>query len=213
MPEGPEVWILARALQTRFSTSVSRGKHVWVDGVDYTFGLFGGLRLGGAGELVHVKRSTVSGEAVPLASLNEYELGPDWCTASERVLAELGSALQGRKKMLGALLTDQSIVCGLGVAWASEVCAEARLQPHVHASDQDMASLGAALLVVRERVLKVYETHWAAVQAGTGDPLVAFLQGWFESLYRLRDMRVYKTGTPVKVAGRIFWVSHATGFK
>ena len=210
MPEGPEVWILAHALRTRFSTAASSGKHVWVDGKEYTFGLFGGLRVDAEHRITHVQRGTVSGgvaEVVSIDIMNDVlELGPDWMTASEAAIAEAVALEVGRPKQLGAVLLDQTVLAGLGVAWASEVLHEAGLLPDVRASHQNLSKLTPALLAVRERIRAVYLAEWDAVVSGcTGDPLVAFTRGWFQNLYSARVMAVFKKGQAVNVAGRTFW--------
>ena len=207
MPEGPEVWILAEALRTKFPLAFARGKHLCADGATFSFGLFGGLALRPDGKLEHIARGDVSGKALPEAALMGLNLGPDWMTAPVPTLAALVDTLRPRKKLLGSLLTDQTVIGGLGVAWASEVCAAAGLRPDVRASEQSLDGLVPALAAVRDSIQATYITYWASVQAdSTGDALVAFCTGWFQNLYAVRTMRVYKVGTPVTTNGRVFWV-------
>ena len=115
-------------------------------------------------------------------------------------------ALRDRHKMLGVLLTDQAILAGLGVAWASEVCAAAGVLPQLHAAAQNLDALAPALAAVRERVQAAYTAHLQALYAAcTGDALLCFCRGWFQNLYDIRIMRAFKVGVPISMNGRVFW--------
>ena len=197
MPEGIEIFHLARSLRCvkGIAEAESWGKHLYIYGQDWTFGLSGRVAWRPeVNQLVKVNTGKVYGKveecvAVPLRR------GIDFCSASEEQLDKAVAGLYvGSRKALGALLLDQDCISGIGVAWGSEILHRKGLRPEVPASRQDLRGLSAAMAAVRDEALATYAAH-----APDG------VEGWFDSLYAVRVMRVYKKGTPVTTGGRTWW--------
>ncbi len=66
-------------------------------------------------------------QATPLAKLGPEPFAPDF------TLEAFAQALQGRRRILKKILTDQSIVAGIGNAYADEILFWARLSPFRYA--------------------------------------------------------------------------------
>jgi formamidopyrimidine-DNA glycosylase len=130
-------------------------------------------------------------------------LGIDWMTAERAALASLVQTWASSRRQLGLLITDQSCVAGIGIAWGSEILARAgNLRPELPARAQNLRTLASAMLSIREEVQSAYTafvTH--------APDLREVINDWYENLYTLRTMHVYKKGRPLKVGGRTWWVS------
>jgi formamidopyrimidine-DNA glycosylase len=137
------------------------------------------------------------------------KLGVDWCTATRAQLEAATSSWTYSRKQLGALLLDQHIIAGIGVAWGSEILREAgHLRPELPAKIQSLCRLVEAMCAVRDKAWAVY------VKAVDECPdKVQFVNDWFENLYSVRAMEVYgKTDgscETVKAGARMWWVCTA----
>jgi hypothetical protein len=210
MPEGVEVHVLARALVRAGIPCLAHGKHIYARGHDYSFGLVGRLRLerDATGALaIHkvVSPRVPSGAVEPEGPPRAAGAGNvDWATASAEELAAATATWGSRARCLGALLLDQSLVAGIGVAWGSEILhAAGALNPVLPANAQDLRRLVPSMCAVRDAAVERYA---AALEAAT-DP-VEFVNDWFHNLYAVRGdlLAVYKSGTVVMAAGRAWWV-------
>lgn len=207
MPEGPEVWILAQATNRCFSrdcsTYISRGKHLrnLETSEDWSFGLSGRVRFhSDSKKLEKITTGYVTG-SINTVEKTEPKLGLDWLFALPAHLeAEILSWKKSKKKLAGLLL-DQSKICGIGVAWGSEVLHVAELRPDMPANEQDLSNLSRAILSVRETVMSLYQNFF-----DTSDDPITFVNCWFENLYEKRNMQVYKKGTKVEVLSRNWWI-------
>jgi len=201
MPEGLEVFVLGRALlhaglpPDRVDT---HGKHLYVNGMDWSFGLWGRVHLDAEGVLTKVPSSGDgrTGAVVPLDASTRSKLGVDFATGTAAAFAAAIQPWRRSKRPLGTLLLDQSGVAGVGVAWGSEMLARCGLRPDKPANAQDLSPLAQTMVHVRDEALQTYfqSPTWHEVNA------------WFHNLYATRHMAVYKKGTPVMVAGRQWWV-------
>ena len=211
MPEGPEIYALCLALKNLVSCRCV-GKHLLVtvssknNVEDWSFGLNGRVHLDDKGNLVKLSSGYIPGEAKPYDPKLLEKLGPDWCTLTVEQSVAIVEKWSKSKKKLGSLLIDQSEIAGIGVAWGSEILAEAGLKPDLGASSQltnsDIkARLANALMDTRDRALTCYTEYVNLVE-----DKVAFVNSWFDNLYKVRQMVVYKKGTRVEVAGSKWWL-------
>jgi hypothetical protein len=203
MPEGPEVHALVTGLTRAGVPCSSHGKHLFVDGKDFSFGLAGRVSLTGHQVQKVVKDRVPCGAVVPRKS-DEPLIGVNWVTATEAELRVGTAAWRTSRKQLGALLLDQSLISGIGICWGSEILhAAGHLHPRLPAKDQDLHGLVDAMCAVRDRVLERYE----AVLTATKDPAL-FVNNWFHNLYAVRGdlLVVYKKGVEVPANGRVWWL-------
>ncbi len=209
MPEGPEVWWLARAIEqaTHGQTRVaSVGKRLrWTDvGLVQSFGLRGRVHLAPDGTLCAAQPSSWATGTVVRWSDDDDLPGLDWMTADPDALREVVRRRWcGAKAQLGSLLLDQHTIAGIGVAWGAEILHEAGgLRPERKAIDQHTRLLPNAVVAVRDRARQLYAAH---VDGATADDVNA----WFDNCYEWRrpSMRVYERGNTVRAHNRRWFVS------
>ena len=218
MPEGPEVWILSEAINKFYHSEKTRayGKHLFVFpplekvesntnlkcGENWSFGLTGKICLSDNNELIKINAGWICGDQV---SFDNYELeikklGINWLTSSEADLhKEVDSWIKSKKKLAGLLL-DQTNISGIGVAWGSEILFKAGLRPDMRACDQALTLLADSMIEIREKIKKKYSE-----QVDENNCKV-FINNWFENLYDIRVMSIYKKGSKIEVLGRSWWV-------
>lgn len=213
MPEGPEVWILSQAINLfyrKFNTC-AYGKHLIIkdklegDDIyfDWSFGLTGKVHIDDKDIIKKVNVGAIYGEQDMSRSKDELleGLGICWVHATEEDLQKVVAKWVGLKRVLGALLLDQSQICGIGVAWGSEILFRVGLKPDVKACEQDLSGLAKILIEVRDEITKLYFSELTKVS-----DVKDFINSWFKNLYEIRVMKVYKKGTQVKVSSRNWWV-------
>lgn len=205
MPEGPEVWILSRAVNAYYENNektLSYGKHLFLldDKENWSFGLTGKVALDEeTNSLVKVNDGWLFGEITHYNFfINETaKLGIDFMTAPDADISrEVDNWIKSKKKLAGLLL-DQSKIAGIGVAWGSEILFHAKLRPDMRACDQNLATLADSILYIRNYVKNIYEKQLKEPNA--------LINGWFLNLYEIRDMKVYKKGSRIEVLGRSWW--------
>ena len=199
MPEGLEVYHLAHVLRTTKGFTgeqvTSWGKHLYIYDQDWSFGLSGRVAWApDSSKVIKVNVGRVYGSVV--SGNASYGRGVDFATATAEALHKaVAEMYMGSRRKLGALVLDQDLICGLGVAWGSEVLHRAGgLQPQEPAKDQDLRRLAAAMVSIRQEALDTYARA------------VPTMDGWFDALYAVRRMEVYKRGTAVVSGGRTWWV-------
>ena len=201
MPEGPEVFHLGLLVNAAGIPARTHGKHLFVYGQDWSFGLTGRVAFDGT-TLTKVRAGRIYGgvEEEEAAGSSHRRLGVDFATGSQAEMAAVvRDVFMGSRKQLGALLLDQSHIAGIGVAWGSEVLhAAGGLDPSLSAKEQDLRGLASAMCAVRDAALAVYGSKVRS------DP-TADINGWFGNLYAVRTMKVYGCGTPVTTGGRTWW--------
>jgi formamidopyrimidine-DNA glycosylase len=207
MPEGPELWILCQALRSIGMTCESYGKHLLCGGNDYHFGLMGRLNVEDGSKLKHMpaagyphlsgKVQECSGGLHELAVRNK--LGIDWMTGSVSDIKECIQRISSSKKMLGPWMLSQVDICGVGVAWASEIMSACSLLPNVPCNAQDLRDLPDMYITFRDKIMSDY-----LCLLHTSDPL-HFIKNWYKNLYAHRCMDVYEKGTSIMVSGRRYW--------
>ena len=167
MPEGPEVWILSNAINQYYKEEVvdktiSIGKHLIVNDIneDWSFGLTGKVSITETNILTKINSGWLYGDQISITdsySSSSKKLGVDWLTSSKEDLEQEVFSWIMSKKKLAILLLDQSKICGIGVAWGSEILFKANLRPDIRACDQNLTNLVNIMIEVREQIKKVYE--------------------------------------------------------
>jgi hypothetical protein len=70
----------------------------------------------------------------------------------------------------------------------------------MRACDQTLSKLADSMIEIRENIKKVYNEQ---VDEST---CREFINEWFDNLYEIRVMSVYKKGSKIEVLGRSWWV-------
>lgn len=209
MPEGPEIWILSEAINKFYHCEKTKayGKHLFIfengkNGDNWTFGLNGKINILDNNEMLKIHSSWICGDQVQFDdySIEIQKLGINWLTSSEADLHKEVDSWMKSKKKLASLLLDQSKISGIGVAWGSEILFKAGLRPDMRACDQVLNKLVESMIEVRENIKKLYSEQLDE------DNCREFINNWFENLYEIRNMNIYKKGCQVKVLDRNWWV-------
>lgn len=203
MPEGPEIWILHKAINAFLGEKViSYGKHLFLldKKENWSFGLTGKVKLMESNELVKLNTGWIYGEQNKYENLahETSKLGIDFMTADESAIRkEVDSWIKSKKKLAGLLL-EQTKISGIGVAWGSEILFNAGLRPDMRSCDQNLCKLADSILYIRNDIKNIYEKELK-------DP-ESLINNWFENLYEVREMSIYKKGSKIEVLGRSWWV-------
>lgn len=219
MPEGPEVWILSKVVNHFYldDNTCAIGKHLIIKNINenWTFGLNGKVYIDNYNnnELTKIDCGVVYGDKKIYQNYNESikDLGIDWLHASKNDLEkEVNSWIKSKKK-LSTLILDQSKICGIGVAWGSEILFKAGLSPDIKACDQILNSLVDSMIEIRDNIKFLYETELNKLLKvckiyGNNDKLKEFINNWYKNLYDIRKMNVYGKGSKIKVLGRSWWI-------
>lgn len=107
--------------------------------------------------------------------------------------------------MLGPLLLDQNLICGIGVAWGSEILNRAKLLPNKKACEQDLSHLYASIMYYSHVSLELY-TDELDKHTHSKETLRQFINSWFKNLYEIREMKVYKKANTITVGGRTWHI-------
>lgn len=204
MPEGPEVWILSHAVNTHNQSlnTCAIGKHLILQindsKVDWSFGLTGKVRADEHGNIYKLKTGMVYGNECVYV---QREKVVSWMTASEAELRQIVSSWEHSNVLLGALLLDQSMISGIGVAWGSEILHQSKLVPNMKANKQSLSLLVPVLISLRDEIKLTY------MELLNNTKPITFINQWFYNLYAVRNMNVYKKGKQVKTAGRTWYVA------
>jgi formamidopyrimidine-DNA glycosylase len=217
MPEGLEIYILSKALQDLGIRVEAYGKHLMVvdpysgEKIDYTFGLAGKLHISDHNlTLTKINHPTiVSGSKEILSTFTEVKekLGLHWVTASKEQVDQTVRGWLSRKRQVGALLVDQKEICGIGVAWASEILFRAGVSPVLKSNLLDYLDLRGKLV---DSICEVRDTILPIYMKSIPQNSKKFINEWYDNLYHIRTphLQVYKKGQIVRVSGREFWVSN-----
>jgi len=214
MPEAPEIEALSIVLNKLGFQTKRHGKHLFIDELleDWHFGLRGRVKIahtinsGGITTYNITKYSNaMSGLVRKVDSFDEmvlnHLLGIDWLTATPAELESVINVWKTRGRVLGSILLDQSEICGIGVAWGSEICHRANVHPGVKANAVNLDGILPAMLEIRREIMATYNKFLRDQQ-----DLCKFVEEWFLNLYKIREMKAYKKGKSVDVASRTWWV-------
>lgn len=224
MPEGPEVWILSKAINTFYlnDNTSSYGKHLLVKDIkeNWSFGLNGKVGISPFNELVKIDIGWINGDNIKYDNYEDSikELGLDWMTASKEELEkEVDKWIKSKKKLAGLIL-DQTKISGIGVAWGSEILFKADLRPDMRTCDQVLTEgssvsnkLVDSMIEVRKKIQETYELELTRTLEvckiyNNDNKLRLLINEWFENLYEIREMNIYKKGSKLEVLGRSWWV-------
>ena len=214
MPEGPEVYMLAKAFKILGFEAESCGKHLLYKDLhtgkrfDISFGLVGKIQIDSNLNITKIQNDKIpSGELKEITSFKEIKskLGVDWLKATREDIEDIVHRWSSRKKQIGALLLDQHEISGIGIAWGSEILNTSNINPNERSSIFELLNLSTplvdAILSTREKALKLY-TNVLTANASK------FINNWYTNLYTAREesMNVYKKGTEMIVSGRTFYI-------
>lgn len=217
MPEGPEVWILSKAINRYYMETVnvktnSYGKHLIINDImeDWSFGLTGKVKIDHNNNLKKINTGLVYGQENSYKEYDELvkglssKLGTDWMRSSRALLEQEVNKWVKSKRKLAALILDQTKITGIGVAWGSEILFKAELRPDVSACEQNLSKLVDIMIMIREEIEEIYTNE---LDKKTDKLTIKeFIDGWFSNLYEIRVMNIYKKGTKLEVLGRNWWV-------
>jgi len=122
-------------------------------------------------------------------------------TANEEEIKNEIEKWKNSKKKLAGLLLDQKRIAGIGVAWGSEILHHANLSPDLPSNKQNIENLSESILFIREQIKKKYQDFMDEKNNRET------INEWFENLYEIREMKVYKKGKKINVLGRNWWVT------
>ena len=206
MPEGPEVWILSEAINLHYSQhkSSSYGKHLFIldKKENWSFGLTGNIKIIEGNELFKMSTGWIYGDQIKYENLSDEtaKLGIDFMTGNENLIREEIDKWIKSKKKLAGLMLDQTKISGIGVAWGSEILFKAGLRPDMRACDQVLSKLADSILYIREQIKNIYKKELKEKGA------FELIDEWFDNLYEIREMQIYKKGSKLEVLGRSWWV-------
>jgi formamidopyrimidine-DNA glycosylase len=211
MPEGPEVWILNKAICQYYGSSISTsyGKHLIVQNgynkqegeIIWSFGLNGRIMIDDENKLYKPNEENwIFGKnSINDGQINLYMI--DWMETTEDELIKFVEQLKKTRGKLGPALINQNKISGIGVAWGSEILRKAGLRPDDSANYQDLSRLAGVMIEIREEIKKMYET-----ELNNYNSPKKFIEEWFENLYKIRCMNIYGIGEKIQVSGRTWWV-------
>ena len=208
MPEGPEVWMLSKMINGFYlnDNTISIGKHLIIKDIkeDWSFGLNGKVKINENNELLKVESGWINGDKNPFEKSTKL----DWMTASKKELEEEVEKWKCSKKKLATLMLDQSKICGIGVAWGSEILYNAKLNPDVKACEQSLDKLVDSMIEICTQIQNTYIGFYLYnhYDYDNKDNLKTIINDWFENLYKIRKMNIYKKGTKIQISGRSWWI-------
>lgn len=209
MPEGPDVWYLAKLINRIHPTVHSYGKHIYVANAtatftDYSFGLTGKL----AAEMVESKLvisknscGYLPGDITTVPTIG-HGLGVSFM---DMKLEDFKKIVEERfvksRAMLGTIMLNQKIIAGIGIAWGSEILHLAGVLPNIKACNQDLSKLADAMYQIKTSCMEQFGRIADNVPAGELIEVINMFN------YRILPMKVYKIGNQCPVGGRIWWTA------
>ena len=213
MSEGPEVYILSKAINNYYGydKTTSFGKELIIyndntssiDGEIWSFGLSGKVKINDSNQLIKITTDMISGSIKDLKLKKDKAGGVDWMSTSKEDITSIVSSWTKSKKKLAGLLMDQTIIAGIGIAWGSEILFLANLRPDLKACDQDLTQLAQSIFDIDTMIKSTYDT----VLTSNPDKKI-FINEWYQNLYKIREMNIYKKGKKIDVLGRTWWIKN-----
>lgn len=217
MPEGPEIWILNKAICQYYGENASKsfGKHLIVrpeynqcnNNIIWSFGLNGKIAIDENNKLYKpMEENWLFGEnkiLEPSENICDHLAVSkiNFMTATLEEFNYFVNKLSKVRGKLGPALINQNKISGIGVAWGSEILHKAGLRPDDSANQQDLSNLAISMIELREEIKKIYED-----ELNKCEQIKDFIEGWFENLYKIRNMKVYKLGEKITISGRTWWL-------
>lgn len=206
MPEGPEVWALSYALQKLGLKCQSYGKHLLYEEIDYSFGLTGALRIDRDLKITKINKGVIYGSQEKYNKFTNFAK-VDWMNSTDNEIEQILNEWKDKKpkNKLINFLKDQSEICGLGVAWISEILHNCKIPVTTLIENID-ETLIDSICNIRNEVKLLYQKEIDKLT--TTDMLIGFVNKWcYHNLYKIRTMKVYKNpdAKEIKCCGRIFY--------
>jgi formamidopyrimidine-DNA glycosylase len=212
MPEGPEVWFLSELINLYFRSfiekkTLSYGKHLFIldENENWSFGLTGRVNLTDKNKLNKVNSGWLYGNNIKYDNLDDQlnKLGSCFMEETNDIkIKEEISKWKKSKKKLAALILDQSKISGIGVAWGSEILFHCGLRPDLRTCDQNLDNLFDSILYIRNKIKNIYGKLLKENEISYRENI----NNWFDNLYHIREMTIYKKGTKIDVLGRNWWI-------
>jgi len=209
MAEGPELWFLSNAINTHYEMPITSnyGKHMFIHSPeaptikDWTYGERGRVKIS-----KDLSMRKVSSGNVLVGFENDWEnieeakknLGINWMMANYDDIVALVDTWRPSKRTLGALLTDQSEIAGIGIVWACEILGAVYLDPTKRACDQELTYLAGSMMNLRVYAKYIYSDYLFAHQ----ERLDEIVNEWPHNLFPLRELIIYEKCDPVKLGVR-----------
>ena len=177
MPEGPEVWILGEAICSKYQSNISKsiGKHLIIpssycncnfenmelsqnDEIIWSFGLNGKIFINADDKLYKpTEENWVFGKNKILSNTtninNHLKISNiDWMNSDDNDMHNFIQKLSKSRGKLGPALINQSNICGIGVAWGSEILYSSNLRPELPANKQDLSKLHRVMCEIRNEI-------------------------------------------------------------
>ena len=222
MPEGPEIWILNKAICQYYGEQISTsyGKHLIIKNgynneegeIIWSFGLNGKILINDENKLYKpTEENWIFGKNIVNDGQTNLDV-VDWMEATEDELIKFVEQLKKTKGKLGPALINQNKIAGIGIAWGSEILHRSNLTPDASAKYSDLSKLVEAqfrlgsderpvMIEIREEIKNTYENELNNYSSSK-----KFIEGWFENLYKIRYMNVYGIGEKIQISGRKWWV-------
>jgi formamidopyrimidine-DNA glycosylase len=196
MPEGLEVYVLARVLRNLGIACSSHGKHLLVKDphigkmFDISFGLEGKIKVS-----KDLKISKVCVEGKPcgkIDAISDFQeardrLGIDWVSCSRAQLLSIVKGWGLRKKNISALLVDQSQIAGIGRYWVKEILRNAMIDAKIKAHTLDFLGLTEVLV---DSMIKVRDKALENYMNSVPKDELKFVNEWFKNLYVIRTKKL-----------------------
>ena len=218
MPEGPEVWILNKAICQYYGENISTsiGKHLIIQSeynrddanIIWSFGFDGKILIDENNKLYKpMEENWIFGKNEilnPSGNIRQQLAlsNIDWMIATTDEINNFVKKLSKVRGKLGPALINQNKICGIGVAWGSEILHRAGLRPDDSENNQDLSKLALSIIEIREEIKNLYEIELNKYE----NQIKKFIEGWFDNLYEIRNMNVYKVGKKIKISGRTWWI-------
>lgn len=209
MAEGPELWFLSNAINTHYEIPITSnyGKHMFIHSPeaptikDWTYGLKGKVKISKDLSMRKVASgSFLVGYENDWANIEEarQNLGVNWMMAPFDDIIALVNSWKTSKRTLGALLTDQSEIAGVGIVWACEILGAIYLDPTKKACEQELTYLAGSLLNFRVYAKHIYSEYLFANQ----EHLDETVNAWPDNILPLRELVIYGKCDQVKLGNR-----------
>lgn len=224
MPEGPEVWILSKAInlflienKDNYDINIEidcvnhYGKHLIIHYkdnaiMDWSFGLTGKVYIDENYKLNKIYNSQLAGGIKFIEKSEYYETQSSICwmnnNTNNETLKKVIDKWKTSKKRLGDLLLDQSYISGIGVAWGSEILYHSNLRPDIKACEQNLDNLCDEILNMKCKIKNIYNE----LLKNNKNDYVNFINNWYDNLYKIRQMDIYRKGKQITISGRKWWV-------
>lgn len=211
MPEGPEIWILNKAICRYYGEQISTsyGKHLIIKNgynneegeIIWSFGLNGKILINDENKLYKpTEENWIFGKNIVNDGQTNLDV-VDWMEATEDELIKVVEQLKKTKGKLGPALINQNKIAGIGIAWGSEILHRSDLTPDDSAKYSDLSKLVKVMIEIREEIKNTYEN-----ELNNCSSIKNFIEEWFENLYKIRYMNVYGIGEKIQISGRKWWV-------